>query len=223
MNLASYIDHTILKPDAKKDEITKICDEAKEYGFASVCVNQFYTKFVKEQLQGSNVKTCVVVGFPLGATSSSVKAFETKKAIEDGAEEIDMVINIGALKDRDYDIVYEDIKAVVDESKEKALVKVIVETCLLTEEEKEKACELSVSAGADFVKTSTGFSSGGATVSDIKLMKKTVGNKALVKASGGVRDYETAMAVIDAGANRIGASSGVKIINKESSSSAGNY
>lgn len=223
MNISKYIDHTILKPDATREDIKKICEEAKKYDFASVCVNQYYTKYVSEQLEGTNVKTCVVVGFPLGATSYSVKAYETKMAIQDGAQEIDMVINIGALKNKEYDIVYKDIKAVVDEANKKALVKVILETCLLTEEEKVKACELSVKAGADFVKTSTGFSSGGATIEDIKLMKNTVKDEALVKASGGIRDYDTAIAVINAGADRIGASSGVKIVTNDSSLDSGSY
>ncbi len=218
MNLAKYIDHTILKPDTTESAVRKVCDEAKEYGFMSVCVNSWYTSFVTEQLKGSDIKTCTVVGFPLGACNTSSKAFETKKAIEDGATEIDMVINVGALKDGKYDYVRDDIKAVVDASG-KALVKVIIETCLLTDEEKVKACELSVEAGADFVKTSTGFAGGGATVHDVALMKKTVGDKALVKASGGVRDYAGAMEMIKAGASRIGASSGVAIMNHKMSDS----
>ncbi|MCT4686494.1 deoxyribose-phosphate aldolase [Vallitalea sp.] len=212
MNIASYIDHTILKPDATKEQVNKICEEAKEYNFASVCVNAFRTKLVKEQLQGSHVKVCTVVGFPLGAVPTEVKVFETNLAIKHGANEIDMVINIGALKDKDYDYVYEDIKGVVDACKNKALVKVIIETCLLTDEEKVKVCELSVKAGAEFVKTSTGFSKGGATVEDVSLMKKTVEENAKVKASGGIRDYETAKAVIDAGTDRIGASAGIAIV-----------
>lgn len=212
MNLASYIDHTILKPEATKQDIITLCEEAKQYGFASVCVNAYYTKLVADMLKDSNVKTCVVVGFPLGATLSEVKAYETELAIKNGADEVDMVINIGALKDKAYDVVEKDIQAVVDAAKGKALVKVIIETCLLTEEEKIKACELSVKAGAEFVKTSTGFSTGGATAEDVALMKKTVGEKALVKASGGVRDFKGAKAMIDAGADRIGASSGIKIV-----------
>ena len=219
MNLASYIDHTILKPDATEAEVIKICEEAKKYKFASVCVNQYNTKLVKKQLEGSDVAVCTVVGFPLGAVSKEVKAFETRLAIEDGASEIDMVINIGALKDRKYDEVYNDIKAVVDASKGNAIVKVIIETCLLTDEEKKKACELSVEAGANFVKTSTGFSKGGATVEDVALMKATVGNKAKVKASGAVRNFETAKAVIDAGADRIGASAGIAIVEGGTSDS----
>ncbi|NMA85124.1 MAG: deoxyribose-phosphate aldolase [Epulopiscium sp.] len=216
MNIASYIDHTILKPDAKKEDIIRLCQEAKEYQFASVCVNPYYTNLVKEELIGSGVKVCVVIGFPLGATFTEIKEIETKMAIENGAEEIDMVINIGALKDRDYDIVRKDIEAVVKAAKGQAEVKVIIETCLLTEDEKEKACQISVEAGADFVKTSTGFSTGGATKADVVLMKKTVGNQAKVKASGGVRDYPTAIEMIEAGADRIGTSNGISIQNSNS-------
>ncbi|PKM95542.1 MAG: deoxyribose-phosphate aldolase [Firmicutes bacterium HGW-Firmicutes-1] len=222
MNVAKYIDHTILKPNATYDEIITICEEAKQYGFASVCVNQYYTKLVKEQLAGSDVKVCTVVGFPLGAVSYEVKAFETTKAIEAGADEIDMVINIGALKDKKYDYVLADIEAVVKAAKG-AIVKVILETCLLTDKEKVKACELSVKAGANFVKTSTGFSTGGATVNDITLMRKTVGSEIGVKASGAVRDYETAMAVIEAGANRIGASAGIAIVNNQKNKDQSGY
>lgn len=214
MNVAKYIDHTILKPDATQEMVEKICAEAREYDFASVCVNQFYTKLVSKELEGTDVMTCTVVGFPLGANAKEVKAFETKLAVADGADEIDMVINIGALKDGKNDIVRDDIKAVVEAAGGKT-VKVIIETCLLTDEEKVRACELSVEAGAHFVKTSTGFSTGGSTPADVALMRKTVGTKAKVKASGGVRDYEGAMAVIDAGADRIGASAGVKIMNHE--------
>lgn len=216
MNLAKYIDHTILKPDTTKAQVKTICDEAKKYQFASVCVNQYNTAFVKNELKDSDVKVCTVVGFPLGAVTKDVKAFETKQAIADGADEIDMVINIGALKDGLEDEVYEDIKAVV-EAAAGATVKVIIETCLLTDEQKETACKLAVKAKADFVKTSTGFSSGGATVEDVRLMKEAVAGQAKVKASGGVRDYEDAMAVIEAGADRIGASSGVAIMNNQTS------
>jgi len=216
MNLAKYIDHTILKPDTTKAQVKTICDEAKKYQFASVCVNQYNTAFVKNELKDSDVKVCTVVGFPLGAVTKDVKAFETKQAIADGADEIDMVINIGALKDGLEDEVYEDIKAVV-EAAAGATVKVIIETCLLTDEQKETACKLAVKAKADFVKTSTGFSSGGATVEDVRLMKEAVEGQAKVKASGGVRDYEDAMAVIEAGADRIGASSGVAIMNNQTS------
>jgi len=212
MTLAKYIDHTLLKPEATESQIIKVCEEAKEYNFASVCVNAYYAKLVSEQLKGTDIKTCVVVGFPLGATTKEVKAFETKQAIENGAQEIDMVINIGALKDKKYDVVKDDIKAVVEAAKGKALVKVIIETCLLTQEEKVKACELAKEAGADFVKTSTGFSTGGANVEDVKLMRETVGTDIGVKASGGVRTTEDAEAVIKAGANRIGASASIAIV-----------
>lgn len=212
MNIASTIDHTILKADASKEEIISLCNEAKEHGFASVCVNSCHLPLVSRELEGSLVKVCTVVGFPLGATLSLVKAYETKEAIRLGAREIDMVINIGALKDKDYDFVYNDIKAVVDEAAGKATIKVIIETSLLTDDEKIKVCELAVKAGADYVKTSTGFSTGGATATDVLLMKKTVGDKAYVKASGGIRTYDNAMAMIEAGADRIGTSNGVSIV-----------
>lgn len=215
MKLQKYIDHTILKAETTESQVKVICDEAREHGFMSVCVNACYAEYVAKQLAGTDVKTCVVVGFPLGATLSEVKAFETKTAIEKGADEIDMVINVGALKDGKDDYVLQDIKAVVDASNGKALVKVIIETCLLTEEEKVRACELSVKAGADFVKTSTGFSTGGATVEDIALMRKTVGPDLGVKASGGVRNSADAKALIDAGATRIGASKSVAIVQGE--------
>lgn len=217
MNLAKYIDHTLLKPDATKAEILRVCEEAKEYGFASVCVNEYYTALVAEQLKDSDVKVCTVIGFPLGASTTAVKVAETAAAIAAGAEEIDMVINIGALKDRLDGYVTEDIRRVKEAVGEKIL-KVIIETCLLTEEEKVRACELSVKAGADFVKTSTGFSKGGSTPEDVALMKKTVAGKAYVKASGGVRSTADAMAVIEAGADRIGASAGIAIIKGEKSS-----
>lgn len=220
-NLARMIDHTLLKADATKDEVMKLLEEAKKYQFASVCINPTWVKTAAEFLKETpEVKVCTVIGFPLGATTSEVKAFETKNAIDNGATEVDMVINIGALKDGQYDLVEKDIKAVVEAAKGKALTKVIIETCLLTEEEKVKACELAVKAGADFVKTSTGFSTGGATVEDVALMRKTVGPEIGVKASGGVRSLEDAEAVVKAGANRIGASSGVKIINGQTSTSA---
>ncbi|RRD92670.1 deoxyribose-phosphate aldolase [Clostridiales bacterium COT073_COT-073] len=214
MKLEKYIDHTLLKPDATKAEIVKVCSEAKEYNFASVCVNEYYTGLVAKELAGSEVKVCTVVGFPLGASTTEVKVAETKSAIAAGAQEIDMVINIGALKDKEDAYVTEDIRQVKAAAGDKVL-KVIIETCLLTEEEKVRACELSVKAGADFVKTSTGFSKGGSTPEDVALMKKTVNGKALVKASGGVRSYEDAMAVIKAGADRIGASAGIAIIKGE--------
>lgn len=212
MNYASLIDHTLLKPEATHDQIEKLCNEAKQYGFASVCVNPTWVSYAAELLQGASSVVCTVIGFPLGATTSAVKAFETKNAIENGASEIDMVINIGALKEGNYDLVRDDIKAVV-EAANGTLVKVIIETCLLTDEEKVKACELAVEAGADFVKTSTGFSTGGATKEDIALMRKTVGENVGVKASGGVRSLEDMKAMIENGANRIGASSGVAIMN----------
>jgi deoxyribose-phosphate aldolase len=206
------IDHTLLKPETTKEQIEKLCNEAKEYNFASVCVNPTWVKYASELLQGTEVKVCTVIGFPLGANTPETKAFETKNAIENGAEEVDMVINIGALKSGNYDLVEEDIRAVVEAAKGKALTKVIIETSLLTEEEKVKACELSVKAGADYVKTSTGFSTGGATVEDVALMRKTVGPDIGVKASGGVRSADDAEKMIEAGATRIGASSGVKIV-----------
>ncbi len=221
MKLQQYIDHTLLKPQATEDQVKKICEEAREYGFASVCVNSYYTALVRKELDGTQVKTCVVVGFPLGATTKEVKAFETKNAIENGAQEIDMVINVGALKSKKYDDVKSDIKAVVDAAKGKALVKVILETCLLTDEEKVKACEISKEVGADFVKTSTGFSTGGATVEDIKLMRETVGPDMGVKASGGVRTKEDAEAVIAAGASRIGASASIAIAEGTKDSNSG--
>ncbi|WP_026584462.1 deoxyribose-phosphate aldolase [Bacillus sp. J33] len=212
-NVARMIDHTLLKADTTKDQIEKICAEAKEYNFASVCVNPTWVKLSSELLKGTEVKVCTVIGFPLGASTPETKAFETKNAIENGATEVDMVINIGALKDGDNELVEKDIRAVADAAKGKALTKVIIETCLLTEEEKVRACELSVKAGADFVKTSTGFSTGGATVEDIALMRKTVGPEIGVKASGGVRSAEDAQKMIEAGATRIGASSGAAIVN----------
>lgn len=221
MNLEKYIDHTLLKPEASEGDIIKICEEAKKYNFASVCVNAYYASLVSKELQGTDVKTCVVVGFPLGATTKEVKAFETKQAIENGAEEIDMVLNIGALKSNKYNEVKEDIEAVVGAAKGKALVKVILENCLLSKEEIVKACELSKEAGADFVKTSTGFSTAGAKVEDIKLMRETVGPNMGVKASGGVRTKEDAEAVIAAGASRIGASASIAIVEGSKSQATG--
>lgn len=210
-NYASYIDHTLLKPEATEEQIKKICAEAKEYGFASVCVNPTWVSLAASELNDATSKVCTVIGFPLGASTSATKAFETKDAITNGAEEIDMVINIGALKSEQYDVVENDIKAVV-EAANGTLVKVIIETCLLSDEEKIKACELSVKAGADFVKTSTGFSTAGAKAEDVALMRKTVGPEIGVKASGGVRSLEDLESMVAAGATRIGASSGVKII-----------
>ncbi len=203
-------DHTILKADAGKDAVKKICDEAKKYGFMSVCVNGYYTAYVSEQLQGSGVKVCTVVGFPLGQMSSKAKAAETAAAVEDGADEIDMVINVGALKDGLDDVVLDDIKAVRQACGGKVL-KVIIETCLLNEGEKVRACTLAKKAGADFVKTSTGFSTAGATAEDVALMRKTVGDDMGVKASGGIRDRETATAMVEAGASRLGTSATVAI------------
>jgi len=215
MKLAKYFDHTILNPDATKEDVLEVCKEAKEHDFFSVCVNPYYVALVREALKGTDVKVTSVIGFPLGASVSEVKAFEAKRAIEDGANEIDMVINIAALKNKQYDYVQKDIEAVVKACGEDALLKVIIETCLLTDEEKIKACSIAKTAKADYVKTSTGFSTGGATVEDVKLMRKTVGPDMGVKASGGVRDAEKAKAVIDAGATRIGASSSVKIVMGE--------
>ncbi|MDY6012294.1 deoxyribose-phosphate aldolase [Clostridium sp.] len=209
--LAKMIDHTILKPEATSEEIKKLCEEALKYNFASVCVNPTRVKEAYEILKNSDVKVCTVIGFPLGATTTNVKVFETKDAIENGATEVDMVINIGRLKEKDYDFVKEDIKGVVDAAKGKALTKVIIETCLLTDEEKVVACKLAKEAGADYVKTSTGFSTGGALKEDIKLMRETVGPELGVKASGGVRTLEDAEAMIENGATRIGASASIKI------------
>lgn len=206
--LNSYIDHTNLKPEAQLDDIKKLVDEAVANDFYSVCVNGTYVKDIKEY--NKDVKIAVVVGFPLGAMTTKAKAFEAKCAIEDGASEIDMVITIGRLKDKDYDYVLEDIKAVKEAIGDKTL-KVIIETCLLTDEEKIKACELSEKAGADFVKTSTGFSTGGASVADVALMKKTVGDKLKVKASGGIHTRDEALSLVEAGADRIGASKSIEI------------
>ena len=206
--LNSYIDHTNLKPDAQLDDIKKLVDEAVANDFYSVCVNGTYVKDIKEY--NKDVKIAVVVGFPLGAMATKAKAFEAKCAIEDGASEIDMVIAIGRLKDKDYDYVLDDIKAVKEAIGDKTL-KVIIETCLLTDEEKIKACELSEKAGADFVKTSTGFSTGGASVADVSLMKKTVGDRLKVKASGGIHTRDEAISLVEAGADRIGASKSIEI------------
>ena len=217
-NVVRMIDHTLLKADATKEEIGKLVEEAKKYLFASVCVNPTWVNFAAKMLADTpEVKVCTVIGFPLGASTSETKAFETKNAIENGANEIDMVINVAALKDKQDDLVERDIAAVVGAAKGKALVKVIIETCLLTKEEKIRACEISVKAGADYVKTSTGFSTGGATVEDIRLMRQTVGPEIGVKASGGVRSREDAIAMVEAGATRIGASSGVSISKGEQS------
>ncbi len=210
--MAKYIDHTYLKPEASIDDIKRICEEAKKYQTASVCVNPSYIKFVATELAGSGVTPCCVIGFPLGATTPEVKAFEASNAASNGAKEVDMVINIGAIKSGDWNLVKRDIEAVVNAVRGRALVKVIIECCLLTDEEKVMACTVAKLAGADFVKTSTGFSTGGATVEDVKLMRETVGPNVGVKASGGVRTYADAVAMIKAGANRLGASSTNKIV-----------
>ncbi|NHM30368.1 deoxyribose-phosphate aldolase [Neobacillus terrae] len=211
-NIAGMIDHTLLKADATKNQIEKLCEEAREYQFASVCVNPTWVAAAYKLLQNSNVKVCTVIGFPLGATTTETKEFEARDAIEKGAQEVDMVINIGALKDGNDELVEKDIRAVVDAARGRALSKVIIETSLLNEEEKVKACQLAVKAGADYVKTSTGFSTGGATIEDIALMRKTVGPNIGVKASGGVRNTEDTEKMIEAGATRIGASAGVAIV-----------
>lgn len=211
MKLNKYIDHTLLKADASQEQIETLIEEAKKYDFASVCVNPTWVSFAAQALKATDVKVCTVIGFPLGANTPELKAFETSDAIQNGANEIDMVINIGALKSRNFDLVERDIRAVVEAAKG-TLVKVIIETCLLTDDEKVKACQIAQKAGADFVKTSTGFSTGGATVADVALMRKTVGPDMGVKASGGARSYEDALAFIKAGATRIGASSGVAIM-----------
>lgn len=211
-DIANYIDHTLLKADTTREELVKLCSEAKENKFYSVCVNPSNVVDSKKLLDGTSVKVCTVIGFPLGQITSESKSFETKEAIFLGAEEIDMVINIGKLKDKDYEYVREDIESVVLAAGDK-LVKAIIETSLLTKEEIIKACELASLAGADFVKTSTGFAKSGATKEDIKLMKKTVGDKMGIKASGGIRTYMDAITMIESGATRIGASSSVAIIN----------
>lgn len=211
MNIAKYIDHTILKPTAQRKDIEQLCKEAKEHNFASVCVNPCWVSYASKLLEGSAVKVCTVIGFPLGANDSSVKAFEAKTAIKQGADEVDMVINIGALKAGEYDIVQKDIEAVRTASQGKIL-KVIIETSYLTDEEKQKVCKICAACGADFVKTSTGFSDGGATAQDVALMAAAAGEKVKVKASGGIRSREDALKMIEAGASRLGTSSGVKII-----------
>jgi deoxyribose-phosphate aldolase len=211
--IASLIDHTILKPDATREDILKVCAEARQYGFASVCVNAYWIPLVAQQLRGSEVKVCTVVGFPLGATSTESKVFETTSSIRHGAQEIDMVLNIGALRSGDLEIVKVDITAVVDVGHALgAIVKVILETALLDDSQKVAACELCKTAKADFVKTSTGFSTGGATVHDVELMRRTVGPSIGVKASGGIRTLEDFRKMVAAGASRIGASASVKIL-----------
>lgn len=216
MKYNKFIDHTLLKPQVTKADITRICQEAKDNDFASVCVNPYWVPFCADFLKDCDVHVCTVIGFPLGATLTASKAFEAKDALAHGADEVDMVINVGALKDHDDEAVVNDIKAVVEEAHSAGkITKVIIEACLLTEEEKVRACELSVQAGAEFVKTSTGFSTGGATVEDVALMKKTVGDRAKVKASGGIHTREEMLAMIDAGASRIGASAGLALIKED--------
>jgi deoxyribose-phosphate aldolase len=217
--VAHYIDHTLLKPEATRDEILKICEEGVRYGFASVCINPIWVREVACALRGSGVKTCTVIGFPLGANAPGTKSYEARRAIFDGASELDMVINIGALKSGDHDLVSRDIRGVVEVAHEVGYIcKVIIETALLTDDEKVSACLIAKEAGADFVKTSTGFSKGGATVADIALMRRAVGGQMGVKASGGVRDLKQAREMIEAGATRIGASVGVKIIQEAAGS-----
>lgn len=212
--MAKMIDHTLLKQNASEDQIKKLCAEAKEYGFWSVCINPCYVALCAEELKDSDVKVCTVVGFPLGASTTETTVFQSVEAIKNGASEIDMVINVGAIKSGNWDFVYNDIKAVADAVKANGgLLKVIIETCLLSDDEKIKACEISKKAGADFVKTSTGFSTGGATVDDIKLMRNTVGPDMGVKASGGIHNAKEALAMAEAGASRIGASAGIEILN----------
>ncbi|MEH7462448.1 deoxyribose-phosphate aldolase [Bacillus thuringiensis] len=223
MNIAKLIDHTVLKPDTKKEDVIKVLEEAKKYNFASVCINPTWVKLAAEELAGHDVDVCTVIGFPLGANTTETKVFETKDVIAKGATEVDMVINVGALKDGDNEFVEKDIYEVVQAAKGKALVKVIIETCLLTDEEKVRACQLAVKAGADFVKTSTGFSTGGATAEDIALMRKTVGENVGVKASGGVRTREDAEKMVKAGASRIGASASVAIVLNDTNGGTGTY
>lgn len=213
--IAKYIDHTLLKPEATEEQINTICDEAMEYGFHSVCVNTGWAEHCAKRLRGSDVKLCVVVGFPLGATSSRIKAFETRHAIEDGAAEIDMVINIGALKSGKVKLVEEDIRQVLRACRQNTVLKVIIETALLSDEEKVLACEIVKKSGAHYVKTSTGFASGGANIRDVALMRRTIGPGMGVKAAGGVKSFADAVAMIKAGATRIGTSGGVNIVKGE--------
>lgn len=213
MNYNKMIDHTVLKADTPLETVKRICDEAMEYGFASVCINPCHVAYCADYLKDSDVNVCTVIGFPLGANTSAVKAFETKDAIANGADEIDMVMNIGALKDKNYDLVRDDVEAVV-EAANGTLVKVILETCLLTEDEIKKACELCVEAKADYVKTSTGFSTRGATIEDVRIMKEAVHGKAKVKAAGGVRTPEDMVKIVAAGADRIGTSAGCSLVKK---------
>ena len=219
-DLAKYIDHTILKAAATLDEVEKLCKEAAEYKFASVCINPYYVPFAKNFLKGTGVKVCTVIGLPLGATTKESKAAEAIKAVADGADEVDMVLNVGAMKSKNYKYVEDDIRMVVESLPKGICVKVILETCYLTKDEIRLASEISMKAGANFVKTSTGFGTGGATVEDVKIMKSVVGRKLEVKASGAVRDFETAKAMIEAGATRLGTSSGITIVAGTKSTSA---
>lgn len=215
MSIAAYIDHTLLKQDATIQQIDRLCAEAAEYHFASVCVNPWYVPRCVKNLEGSGVKVCTVVGFPLGATTLETKVFETLQAVKSGAQEIDMVINVCAMKSGNTKAIEQEIQALAAAVEGAAVLKVIIEACLLTDEEKVLACQIAKRAGADYVKTSTGFSAGGATVSDVALMRKTVGAEMGVKAAGGIRDYATAKAMIEAGASRIGASAGIAIVQQE--------
>lgn len=214
MELNKYIDHTNLKQDMSERDLIKLVDEAKEYDFFSICINPCWVKQASELLAGSNTKVCSVIGFPLGANTTNIKVLEAKEAIENGASEIDMVINVSKLKDKDYEYVYNEIKQ-IKEAIGNNVLKVIIEACLLTNEEKTIACQIIMKAGANCVKTSTGMSTGGATIEDVKLFKEVVGDTTLIKAAGGVRTYEDAISMIEAGANRIGTSGGVKIVNGE--------
>lgn len=215
MSIAAYIDHTLLKQDAAAPQIDRLCTEAAQYHFASVCVNPWYVPRCVKHLQGTGVKVCTVVGFPLGATTTESKVFETLQAVRSGAEEIDMVMNVCAMKSGNTRAIEQEIQALAAAVEGHAILKVILETCLLTEEEKILACQIAKRAGADYVKTSTGFSTGGATVADVALMRRTVGPEMGVKAAGGIRDYATAKAMLDAGATRIGASAGIAIVQQE--------
>ena len=215
MSIAAYIDHTLLKQDAAAPQIDRLCAEAAQYHFASVCVNPWYVPRCVKHLQGTGVKVCTVVGFPLGATTTESKVFETLQAVKSGAEEIDMVMNVCAMKSGNTRAIEQEIQALAAAVEGHAILKVILETCLLTEEEKILACQIAKRAGADFVKTSTGFSTGGATVADVALMRRTIGPEMGVKAAGGIRDYATAKAMLDAGATRIGASAGIAIVQQE--------
>ena len=211
--MAQYIDHTLLKPEADRAALDLLCEEAISYGFKAACVNSGWVGYVAEKLKGTNIAACSVIGFPLGAMCSPAKAFEARQAVEDGAQELDMVLNIGAMKSGDLKAAEQDIRAVRREAGSPIVLKVIIETCLLNHDEKAKACEIAQNAGADFVKTSTGFSTGGATPEDINLMRKVVGPRMGVKASGGIKDFETAALMIAAGATRIGAGAGVEIVS----------